>query len=146
MIRREFRINLQKRREVAHNRIVSVMKLNDEEFKKFKKALLEQKGALLKEAERTVDEGLGVISEEMPDTVDRSSVEADRNFTLRLRERERLLLMKIDEALGRLEDGSFGVCLECGEDITLNRLLARPMATMCIQCKEAQEQGENPRA
>jgi DnaK suppressor protein len=122
------------------------MKLNDEEFKKFKKALLEQKGALLKEAERTVDEGLGVISEEMPDTVDRSSVEADRNFTLRLRERERLLLMKIDEALGRLEDGSFGVCLECGEDITLNRLLARPMATMCIQCKEAQEQGENPRA
>lgn len=103
---------------------------------------MDQKNSLMKEAEKTVDEGLGVISEELADTVDRSSVETERNFTLRLRERERYLLKKIDAALARLEDGSYGVCQECGEDISPNRLLARPMATMCIKCKEEQEREE----
>jgi len=119
------------------------MKLSEEERQQFKQELLDQKNSLMKEAEKTVDEGLGVISEELADTIDRSSVETGRNFTLRLRERERYLLKKIDAALGRLEDGSFGVCEECGDDISLNRLSARPMATLCIKCKEEQEREES---
>ncbi|MDH4184896.1 MAG: RNA polymerase-binding protein DksA [Nitrospinota bacterium] len=116
--------------------------MSQEDHQYFKDALMEQKNALRKEAERTVDEGLGVYTEEMADTVDRSSVETDRNFTLRLRDRERKLIKKIDEALLRLDSGEFGVCEECGDDISLNRLKARPMATLCIACKESQEQGE----
>lgn len=78
----------------------------------------------------------------MPDTVDRSSIETDRNFLLRLRDRERKLLKKINESLKRIEDGSFGICLRCSEEINEKRLKVRPMATLCISCKEEQEKKE----
>jgi len=119
------------------------MGLSQKENELIKKALIEQKAGLLKEANKTVSSDLGVVEEELADTIDRSSVETERNFTLRLRDRERKLLKKIDEALSRLEDGEFGDCQECGESIGLKRLKARPVATLCINCKEAQEQKES---
>jgi len=119
------------------------MELNEKDYAHFKKALLEQKAGLLREASKTVDNELGVVEEELADSIDRSSVETERNFTLRLRDRERKLLKKIDEALERLERSDFGDCVDCGGEIGVNRLKARPVATLCIECKEAQEQKES---
>jgi DnaK suppressor protein len=69
-------------------------------------------------------------------------METDRNFLLRIRDRERKLITKIDRALERIDDGSFGFCNECGEDIEIKRLEARPVATLCIECKTNQEEEE----
>ncbi len=109
----------------------------------FRKALLEQKADILNEANKTVEGGnLEVLEGELADTIDRSSAETDRNFTIRLLDRDRKLLKKINEALIRLDNGEFGDCMECGEAISVERLKARPVATLCIDCKEAQEQKE----
>jgi len=118
------------------------MKFSDKDHEQIKKALLDQREALLKEADKTVSSDLGVLEEELADTMDRSAVETDRNFTLRLRDRERKLLKKIDDALERLERGDYGDCDQCGEPIGLERLRARPVANLCIGCKEEQEREE----
>jgi DnaK suppressor protein len=119
------------------------MKLNEKDNSYFKKELSNQKASLLRDANKTMENDLNVVEEELADSIDRSSVETDRNFTLRLRDRERKLIKKIDEALDRLENGEFGECTECGEDIGIGRLKARPVATLCIECKEDQEQKED---
>jgi DnaK suppressor protein len=106
----------------------------------FRRLLNERKQELLNEAGKTVD---GMDGEgNLPDPTDRASLESDRNFILRIRDRERKLIAKIDEALRRLEDGTYGVCEECGETIGTARLKARPVTTLCIECKSAQEVGE----
>ena len=76
------------------------------------------------------------------DPTDRASHETDRNFTLRLRDRDRKLIAKIEDALQRLDEGTFGTCTECGEDISEARLKARPVTTLCIACKEEAERSE----
>lgn len=119
------------------------MKLNDKDYEFFKKALLDQKATLLNEANKTVESELDVKEEELADTVDRSTVETERNFTLRLRDRERRLLKKVEDALDRLEKGELGDCSQCGQRIGIGRLRARPVATLCIECKQEQEQREN---
>ena len=81
-----------------------------------------------------------------PDPVDRASLESDRNFLLRVRDRERKLMAKIQEALQRIEDGEFGICEECGCEISEGRLEARPVTTLCIECKEDQENKEKAKA
>lgn len=106
----------------------------------FRRLLNERKQELLTEAEKTVDGMDGNAN--FPDPTDRAALESDRNFTLRIRDRERKLIAKIEEALRRLEDGSYGVCEECGETIGTERLKARPVTTLCIQCKSAQEVDE----
>jgi DnaK suppressor protein len=106
----------------------------------FRRLLNERKQELLSEAGKTVD-GMDAESN-FPDPTDRAALESDRNFTLRIRDRERKLIAKIDEALRRLEDGTYGVCEECGEMIGTARLKARPVTTLCIECKSAQEIGE----
>jgi DnaK suppressor protein len=108
----------------------------------FREELLRQKQEILSDAAKAMNENLGVAEEDLSDTIDRSSIETDRNFTLRLRDRERKLLKKIDEALSRIDNKTFGVCEECGEDIGVNRLKVRPVATLCIACKEEQEKKE----
>lgn len=108
----------------------------------FKEKLLKQRQDILSDAAKTVNENLVVAGEELSDTIDRSSIESDRNFTLRLRDRERKLLKKIDEALERIESKTFGICEECGEGISVNRLKVRPVAILCIACKEEQEKRE----
>ena len=79
------------------------------------------------------------------DPTDRATLESDRNFLLRMRDRERKLLGKIDEAFARIEDGSYGRCEECGREIGLERLRARPVTTLCIDCKSSQEARERQR-
>ena len=72
-------------------------------------------------------------------------MEYNRNLTLRIRDRERKLITKIDEALGRIEDGSYGKCEECDGEIGVERLRARPVTTLCIDCKSQQEAEERRR-
>jgi DnaK suppressor protein len=72
-------------------------------------------------------------------------LETDRNFMLRIRDRERKLITKIKEALERIEDGTYGLCEACGEPIGEKRLLARPVTTLCIECKARQEKQERVR-
>jgi len=106
----------------------------------FRKLLNERKLELLNEAGKTVD-GMDENGN-FPDPTDRASMESDRSFTLRIRDRERKLIAKIEEALRRLEDGSYGVCEQCGEKIGAARLKARPVTTLCIDCKSVQEVAE----
>ncbi|OGP81456.1 MAG: RNA polymerase-binding protein DksA [Deltaproteobacteria bacterium RBG_13_65_10] len=107
----------------------------------FRKILQSQMETLLEEAGKTVN-GMTADKETFPDPTDRALLESNRNFQLRIRERERKLLKKIQEALSRLDDGSFGVCEECGEDIGAERLRARPVTTLCIACKTRLEEIE----
>ena len=93
------------------------------------------------EVSTTVD-GMRVGTGAFPDPTDRASLESDRNLTLRIRDRERKLRNKIEDALERLDEGTFGICEICGGKITTNRLEARPVTTLCIDCKESQEQDE----
>ncbi len=93
---------------------------------------------LLSHADDTVS-GMTAPKENFPDPTDRASLEADRNFMLRIRDRENKLIKKIKRALARIENHSFGICEKCGEDITLKRLKARPVTTQCIECKTKEE-------
>jgi len=111
------------------------------ELNSFRKLLDERRQELMTEASRTVD-GMGENREQFPDPTDRASLEGNRNLLLRIRDRERKLITKIDEALGRIEDGSYGKCEECGQDIGIERLRARPVTTLCIDCKSLQEAQE----
>ncbi|MFZ0449212.1 MAG: RNA polymerase-binding protein DksA [Desulfatiglandaceae bacterium] len=107
----------------------------------YRKFLNERLDALLHEANKTVT-GMTDQGDNFPDPTDRASMESDRNFTLRIRDRERKLIVKIKEALDRLENGTYGICDECGEDISDQRLKARPVTTLCIDCKKKQESEE----
>jgi len=80
-----------------------------------------------------------------PDPTDQASMETDRNFELRIKDRERKLIKKINQALERIKVGEFGECDSCGGDISIKRLQARPVTTLCIECKTAQEQEERTR-
>jgi len=97
---------------------------------------------LLAGAERTVVDMTSVEEENFPDPTDRASLEANRNFTLRLRDRDRKLVAKIQEAMKRIENGTFGVCDGCGGKIEEKRLIARPVTTLCIDCKTVAEEEE----
>jgi len=112
------------------------MKKKDIEF--FKKLLTDRLNDLLDQADDTVS-GMTVPKENFPDPTDRASHEAERNFMLRIRDREHKLIKKIKEALNRIENGSFGACEQCGEDITIKRLQVRPVTTQCIDCKTKEE-------
>lgn len=107
----------------------------------FKELLTERLQTLLSEAEKTVT---GMTNEEdtFPDPTDRANLETDRNFLLRIRDRERKLILKIKQALARIEEGTFGICEECGEEISQERLKARPVTTLCIECKTKAEAEE----
>jgi len=109
-----------------------------QEFKLLLENWLEQ---LLSEADNTVS-NMTDSRKDFADPTDRASHESDRNFVLRIRDRERKLIMKIKSALDRIEDGTFGICDECGEEISENRLKARPVTTLCIHCKTESEARE----
>ena len=104
----------------------------------FKKHLTERLEDLLNQAGDTVS-GMTETKENFPDPADRAALEADRNFMLRIRDREAKLIKKIKEALERIENNTYGICESCGEDITLKRLKARPVTTQCIDCKSKEE-------
>lgn len=115
--------------------------LKKKQLNYFKKLLTGRLDELLTEANRTVT-GMSDLNENMPDPADRATLESDRNFTLRIRDRERKLIGKIKEALERIEDKTYGICESCEEYITEKRLKARPVTTLCIECKTKQEDEE----
>ncbi len=115
------------------------MKKKDVEF--FKELLTNRLEELLHQADNTVV-GMTDPKENFPDPTDRASLEADRNFMLRIRDRESKLIKKIKNALDRIENGTFGICETCGEDIDIKRLMARPVTTQCIDCKTKEEAQE----
>ncbi len=107
----------------------------------FRCILQEEMRSLLEEAGKTVSE-MTADTTTFPDPNDRATQESDRTFELRIRDRERRLLNKIREALERIDDGTFGICEMCGEPISEARLKARPVTTLCIDCKIEQEKQE----
>ncbi len=116
--------------------------MDERQLDHFKTLLTKRLEKLLKDAEKTVS-GMSDDGEEaFPDPTDRASLETDRNFLLRIRDRERKLIIKIKEALKRIDDGTFGICMECGEEISIKRLEARPVTTHCIECKKREEEME----
>jgi DnaK suppressor protein len=104
----------------------------------FRKLLTRRLKELLMEAEKTKNM-VKATEESPPDPMDQASDQSERDFLLRLRDRESKLMAKIKEALEKIDNGTFGICEECGEEISLKRLRARPMATLCIDCKHEQE-------
>ena len=108
----------------------------------FRQLLESRRQEILTEAERALGTMNNKPEEACPDPTDRASLESDRNFELRMRDRERKLLAKINEAFARIDSGAYGRCEECGEQIGLERLKARPVTTLCISCKSAQEARE----
>jgi DnaK suppressor protein len=107
----------------------------------FRGLLQEEMRQLLGEAGRTVSE-MSNDTTNFPDPNDRATQESDRNFELRIRDRERKLLNKIRDAIARIDGDEFGICEECGEEISEARLRARPVTTLCIDCKMEQERKE----
>jgi DnaK suppressor protein len=83
--------------------------------------------------------------EAFPDVSDQASAEAEQNFLMRIREREQRLIKKIDEALERMDQNTYGICERCEEEIPYPRLKARPVTTLCINCKTLEEQEEKAR-
>jgi len=107
----------------------------------FKQILMDRLDDLLFQAKKTIFEFMENPSQEI-ENIDRASVSSDQAFKLRIRNRESKLIKKVREALKRIEDGTYGICEFCGEDISLNRLKARPVTTKCIAFKEEEENVE----
>jgi DnaK suppressor protein len=112
------------------------MKKKDLKF--FNEHLAKRLEDLLDQADDTVS-GMTDPKENFPDPTDRASHEANRNFMLRIRDREHKLIKKIKKALLRIENGTFGICEQCEEEISIERLKARPVTTQCIDCKSKEE-------
>ena len=116
--------------------------MNKVQLKKFKTLLTEKRDEIVKKAKQTLEEDMTLDANDLPDEMDLASSEYLQSFTFRLRGREKTFLDKIHKALAKIEEGTFGVCEECGEEISVKRLEARPEATLCIRCKEDQERVE----
>jgi len=115
----------------------------EKKLQEIRKNLIGQKESLLAEAEEALNALPGQTV--FPDMGDQATAETDRNFMLRLRSREQKLLKKIEDAVERIDGGTFGICDDCGEQIDLRRLEARPVTTLCIECKIQQEEEEKLR-
>jgi DnaK suppressor protein len=119
-----------------------------ERFSKVRALLEQQKKEILEGAEKVVQSSVETGVQLFPDPSDLASREEVQGFSFRLKEREKKLLRKIDEALERIAAGSFGICERCGEAIEEKRMLARPVTTFCIACKtllESEERSEHIR-
>jgi DnaK suppressor protein len=115
--------------------------MNERQQDYFRQKLLAWKNDLLKEANATL-QLLQDDNQNQPDSMDRASSETDRAIELRARDRARKLIVKIDAALRRIEDGTYGYCEETGEPISIKRLEARPIATLSIEAQERHERRE----
>jgi DnaK suppressor protein len=115
--------------------------MNERQLEYFKQKLLDWKEEILRESRETLSH-LQTDTENHPDLADRASSETDKALELRTRDRQRKLISKIDEALRRIEDGVYGFCEETGEPIGLQRLEARPIATLSLEAQERHERRE----
>lgn len=117
--------------------------LNKKELKKFQELLEEKRKAVLERAREMLSlENMSLDTNDLPDEMDLASSEYLQSFEFRLRGREKSLLLKLDLALKKIEEGTFGICEICEEAIGKKRLEARPETTLCIKCKEDQEREE----
>jgi DnaK suppressor protein len=116
--------------------------MNKVQLKKFKTLLTEKRDEIVKKAKQTLEEDMTLDANDLPDEMDLASSEYLQSFTFRLRGREKVFLDKIEKALRKIAEGSFGFCEECGEEISIMRLEARPETTLCIRCKDDQERVE----
>ncbi len=116
--------------------------LTEEQVKEIKEALLKMRERLLESAQEQIRDPSNVTFEG-GDEIDRADLEEERYLTFRIKGREAKLIHKIDYALMKIESGTYGVCENCGAHIPFERLRARPVTTMCIECKELEEEHEN---
>ena len=127
---------------------IKIKKLKAEKKNKYepiRKILEEQRSNLIKEAMSSLDPALSPGVQIFSDLGDQASAESDRNFFIRLKEREQKLIKKIDSALEQIRNGTFGICERCSKEIGIKRLKARPVATLCIECKTIAEREEKAR-
>lgn len=115
--------------------------MNEMQLEYFRRKLIDWKKELLTQSSDTLED-LRQGGLNQPDDIDRASLETDKSIDLRTKDRARKLIMKIDEALERIEDGTYGYCEETGEEIGIARLMARPTATLCIEAQERHERME----
>ena len=118
------------------------MALSNSELDRFRRILVEKRELLVANAQSTLHEDMALDANDLPDEMDLASSEYLQSFQFRLRGREKHFIEKIDKALAKIDQGDFGVCDECGEEISVKRLEARPETTLCIKCKEDQERAE----
>ncbi|MBL7714761.1 MAG: TraR/DksA C4-type zinc finger protein [Bdellovibrionales bacterium] len=111
-------------------------------IQRIRKALLEEKTRLMNTSKQAIQDEIALSRDDLPDETDLAANEINQNLVFKLRDRERHLLVKINQALHRIEEGSFGHCMECEEPIEPRRLEARPVSTLCIACKEREEHRE----
>ncbi len=116
--------------------------MNKRQAKKFNDLLIQQRRLITRNASRALDGEIRLDPDDIPDELDLASSESALSFTGRLRAREATLLQKIDHALEKIVEGTFGACESCGEKIGIKRLEARPVAELCIECKVEQERNE----
>ena len=116
--------------------------MNENQVEYFREKLLDWKKSILSESKDTI-KGMKEETRNIPDVADRASEETDRALELRTRDRQRKLISKIDSALRRIDDGSYGYCEESGEPISLKRLDARPIATLSVEAQERHERRES---
>jgi RNA polymerase-binding transcription factor len=116
--------------------------LTTKDLTRFKALLEEKRAALVDRARKTLDEDMSLDTNDLADEVDLAASEILQSFEFQLRGREKGLLAKLDLALRKIEDGTFGICERCEEPIGMKRLEARPETTLCIACKEDQERDE----
>jgi DnaK suppressor protein len=115
--------------------------MNERQREYFRRKLWRWRDEILRESRETLQQ-LQSEREHLPDLADRASTETDRSIELRARDRQRKLIAKIDSALARIDDGTYGYCDETGEPISLKRLEARPIATLSIEAQERHERSE----
>jgi DnaK suppressor protein len=116
--------------------------LNKKELKRFQEMLEEKRKVVVERARQMLSEGMVLDANDLPDEMDLASSEYIQSFEFRLRGREKSLLSKLDLALKKIDDGTFGICEVCDEPIGKKRLEARPETSLCIKCKEDQEREE----
>jgi DnaK suppressor protein len=118
------------------------MALSKADLARFRALLEEKRAQIIENAKNTLAEDMALDADDLPDEMDLASSEYLQSFTFRLRGREKFLLEKIEHALEKLNGNEFGLCEECGEEIAMKRLEARPETNLCIRCKEEQERAE----
>ena len=129
---------------VNHRRLTlrGDLSMDAKKLAKFKKTLLEEQERILNNTKNSLTTELNISSDDLADETDLAASTIAQNLVFKLRDRERHLMLKISEALARIDDGTFGICADCEEAIEPRRLEARPSTTMCIACKERQERQE----
>jgi len=127
-----------------HIKILELMgtPMNKRDLKKFKEILLQRRNAITQTSESINEQSVVFDPDDLADEVDLATSETDQAVNLKLRDRERILVKKIDKALKKIESGEYGECESCGDPIGIKRLEARPVTDLCIKCKEEQEARE----